>query len=55
MTLAQFVKDSGSQEKAARAIGVSFGTLNRWLNGHMRPSGKWTQHRFKVLGITTSA
>ncbi|MFH1739016.1 MAG: helix-turn-helix transcriptional regulator [bacterium] len=27
-----------SQESLARALGVSFATVNRWLNGHSRPT-----------------
>jgi hypothetical protein len=37
MSLAEFIKASGSQENAAREIGVSYTTVNRWVNGHSRP------------------
>ena len=38
MTLQDFIKLKGSQEKAAHHIGISFATLNRILNGHHHPS-----------------
>jgi DNA-binding transcriptional regulator YiaG len=37
MSLAQFIKAHGSQEAAAREIGVSYTTVNRWINGHSHP------------------
>lgn len=51
MTLAEFVKTCGSQEAAARKIGVSFTTVNRWLNKHTVPRGL-ARARLQQLGVT---
>ena len=50
-TLRQFVKESGGQEAAARIIGVSFVTVNRWLHGHDPPRGL-SLRRLGELGIS---
>ena len=53
MTIAQFVKQAGSQEKAAEIIGVTFATVNRWINGHNVPHHKsLTARRLRELGIS---
>ena len=50
MTLQEFVEKAGSQEKAAREIGVSFVTLNGWLTGKHVPGFLARQH-LDTLGI----
>lgn len=50
MTLLQYCVDVGGQEAAARQIGVSFTTVNRWLNGHKVPTGL-SRARLDDLGI----
>ncbi len=52
--LAEFVKQYPSQEKAAAAIGVSFPTLNRWLNGRGSPRGDVMRNHLESLGIDVS-
>lgn len=42
-----------TQEQCAARIGVTFSTLNRWENGHAKPSPlalKSIQHEIKQLG-----
>jgi len=34
----RIVKEHGSQEKAAVAVGVSFATVNRWIKEHHVPT-----------------
>ena len=48
--LKQFVKECGSQEKAAREIRVSNKQVNLWLNGHAKPKGL-SVDRLVDLGI----
>ncbi len=50
VTLKEYVKRIGSQEKAAHSIGISFATLNRWLRGHAKPSDLAAK-QLKILGI----
>ena len=38
MTLLQFVRNEGSQEKAARKLGITYVSLNRWVNAKTNPS-----------------
>ncbi len=38
-----------SQEKLADMLGVSFVTINRWLNGHQKPNTIQTYHIDKLL------
>lgn len=38
-TLKKYVESCGSQKTAALNIGVTEGTLNRWLHGHIHPRG----------------
>jgi len=52
MTLTQFIKSKGSQEKAAHAIGVTVGMVNRWVNKKHKPRGL-TLRRLNELGIKT--
>lgn len=49
-TLKKFCAELGSQEKAAQAIGTTYNTVNRWLNGHASPRGLYAS-RLKELGI----
>ena len=49
-TLREFCAEVGTQEAAAHKIGVSFPTLNRWLNGHDKPRGL-SVRRLADLGI----
>ncbi len=49
-TLDQFVKEHGTQEAAAKAIGVKQESLNRWLRGKRRPTGP-SEVRLRELGI----
>lgn len=49
-TLKEFVETFPSQHAAALKIGCTQETLNRWLNGHVSPTGI-TLLRFKQLGI----
>lgn len=49
-TLRDFCAEVGSQEAAAAAIGVSFATVNRWLNKHDEPRGL-SRRRLADLGI----
>ncbi|MFC1799407.1 helix-turn-helix domain-containing protein [Candidatus Eisenbacteria bacterium] len=37
-----------TQVRLAKILGVSFATLNRWLNGHSKP-GKLAEYRIKEL------
>jgi DNA-binding transcriptional regulator YiaG len=39
MTLKEFVNKCGSQEKAARELGVTLRTVSNWLSGARRPRG----------------
>ena len=50
MTLKQFVTRCGTQEKAALAVGVSFTTINRWLNGRRKP-GNLAVARLLNVGV----
>jgi len=50
-TLHQFVKISGSQEKAAIKIRVSIFTINRWLKGKNKPKSGIVLDKLKELGI----
>lgn len=47
-TLAEFVAEAGTQEKAAALIGVTYSTVNRWLNAGEKPHGVMRQH---LLGL----
>lgn len=38
-----------SQEKLAEMLGISFITVNRWINGHQRPSKIQAYHIRKLL------
>lgn len=38
-----------SQEKLADKLGVSFSTVNRWLNGHSKPNKIQSYHIQKLL------
>lgn len=38
-----------SQERLAEALGVSFSTVNRWLNGKNRPNKIQSYHIKKLL------
>jgi len=53
-SLEQFVRECGSQEKAAQTVGVAFATLNRWLNEHDEPTGL-SLRRLHELGVRTIA
>lgn len=56
MTLSEFVGKFGSQEAAAREIGVSWVTVSRWLNGHTKPKTHSLEtRRLQELGITELA
>lgn len=50
MTLKQFVAAHGTQERAAQEIGVSFVTINKWLNGHTVPKGLYAE-KLRSLGV----
>ncbi|MCB4757302.1 MAG: helix-turn-helix transcriptional regulator [Elusimicrobia bacterium] len=50
ITITEFIKIKGSQEKAAHKIGITFATLNRWLNGHFRPSSL-ARKKMEEIGI----
>lgn len=50
-SLRDFCAEAGSQEAAAALIGVSFATVNRWLNSHDKPRGL-SRRRLAELGIT---
>lgn len=49
-TLTEYAKACGSQKVAAANIGVTEGTLNRWLHGHIHPRGL-SIVRLKELGV----
>lgn len=49
-SLKEAVAEYGTQEKAARAFGVSQVTLNRWLNHHHDPTSRIAK-RLKHRGI----
>jgi len=38
-----------SQENLAEMLGISFVTVNRWLNGHQKPNKIQTYHIKKLL------
>jgi len=38
-----------SQEKLAEKLGVSFSTVNRWLNGHSKPNKIQSYHIDKLI------
>ena len=38
-----------SQEKLAAMLGVSFSTVNRWLNGHFKPNKIQSYHIEKMI------
>ena len=38
-----------SQEELASILGVSFVTVNRWLNGHQKPNEIQTYHIKKLI------
>ena len=38
-----------TQEQLAEMLGVTFATVNRWLNGHTRPGKIQTYHIKKLL------
>jgi len=38
-----------SQERLADILGVSFSTVNRWLNGRVKPNKIQTYHISKLL------
>ena len=50
MTLEQYVKAMGSQEKAARGLGVSYSTVHYWLHGKHPPKGLYAA-KLKRMGI----
>ena len=37
-SLPEFIKDKGSVEQAARALGISRQSIDRWIAGKSRPS-----------------
>lgn len=43
------LKNRISQQKLADMLGVSFLTVNRWLNGHNQPNKIQTYHIEKLL------
>ena len=49
-TLEQFVRACGTQAKASDKIGVHPTLLNRWLRGHIHPSGLYAM-RLRGMGI----
>lgn len=51
MTLKEFCKMMGSQEKASAKIGITLCNLNRILNGHQKAS-PLTIQRLKQLKVT---
>lgn len=50
-TLAEFVRETGTQEKAARKIGVTFSTLSRWLHALSKKPNDVMRQRLTDLGI----
>lgn len=54
MTLRQFVKQAGGQEKAAATLKIAFSTISRWLNKHTRPS-PMALERLEEHGVTKVA
>ena len=50
MTLAEYVKKQGSQEKAAASIGVTHATVWRWLHGRSKPRGLELA-RLQMMGV----
>lgn len=53
MTLQEYVRKHGGQQEAARALGVGYFTLNRWLNHRHQPS-EMARRILKRRGITWS-
>lgn len=51
MKLKDFIVVHGTQAKAAMAIGITQGQLNRWLNGHNRPKSQIILDRLNALDI----
>ena len=51
ITLEKFVSLMDTQGNAAREIGVSRATLNRWLQGYHAPSSEIIRDRLAKLGI----
>lgn len=51
ISLEKFVSLMGSQDNAAREIGVSRATLNRWIMGHHAPVLKLIRDKLAGLGI----
>ena len=50
MTLAEYIRQSGSRETAAHKIGVTLGTVTRWIRGDCSPS-PMAMSRLTELGI----
>ena len=52
-TLRDWISEVGTQDIAAHKLGVTFVTLNRWLNGHSKPSPlAWKElHHYGVTKI----
>ena len=50
-TVEEYVVHCRTQRVAASAIGVTEGTLNRWLHDHLKPTGL-TLKEFKRMRIT---
>ena len=51
MTITQFVKQAGSETKAAAELGVSYFTLRRWLKGTASPS-PLAQEKLDKAGVS---
>lgn len=51
MTIQEYINQFGSIEKAAHALGVTFGTLYRWRSGKKPKSGLYAE-LLKSKGIS---